>query len=86
MAEAEAKAQDHNGASDKFDRYSTEQSQQVILENMATQNSRQDTNGQNYDLEANRLGQSLRNGDDDRTIINGGMSSQECDNAKDQTK
>ncbi|EXK76256.1 hypothetical protein FOQG_18996 [Fusarium oxysporum f. sp. raphani 54005] len=83
VAEAEAKAQANQN--DKFERQSTVQSQQVALERMATQSSRQDANDQNYDLEASRLGQSLRNGDDSRTIINGGMPSQECDNIKDRT-
>ncbi|KAJ4264555.1 hypothetical protein NW762_005758 [Fusarium torreyae] len=84
MAEAEAEAQDHDDTSEKFDRYSTEQSRQDMLQTMTSRNSNQIADNENYDLEANRLPQNLRNGNDSRTIINGGESSQERDNEKEQ--
>ncbi|RGP68514.1 nitrosoguanidine resistance sng1 [Fusarium sporotrichioides] len=85
MAGVEAKVQSHNDTTDEFDRYSTEHSQQMVLQRMNDQGSRQNTNDQNIDLEANRLGQSQRNGDDSRTVINGAMSPGVRDDAKEQT-
>lgn len=87
---AEAGAHPEKSTDDKFARYSTEQtqqSQQFVLERMSSQGSRlaeNDRGSDSYDLEANRIGETLPHGDDSRTVINMAMAIQERDTAKDQ--
>ncbi|KAM0424270.1 hypothetical protein ACHAPT_010415 [Fusarium lateritium] len=67
---AEAEAQEKEKAEHKFTRFSTEQSEQFVL-NRVTSQAANDQASSGRDLEANRLGvgESLPNGSESRTII-----------------
>ncbi|KPM38630.1 hypothetical protein AK830_g7913 [Neonectria ditissima] len=84
---AEAAAHPEKSADD-FARYSTEQtqqSQQFVLERMSSQGSRlaeNDRGSDSYDLEANRVGETIPHGDDSRTVVNIATATQERDTTK----
>ncbi|KAM5350014.1 hypothetical protein ACJ41O_006519 [Fusarium nematophilum] len=74
---------------DKFTRYNTEQSQEFVLQTIASRASRGDTNDRrsdNYDLEANRIRDRQPIGSDSQTTINGAVPFQESNSANDHGK
>ncbi|KAH7136951.1 hypothetical protein B0J13DRAFT_82762 [Dactylonectria estremocensis] len=74
-----AKAENETTSNDKFDRYNTEQSQDFVLETISSRPSRQrmnDRTSQNYDLEANPLGEIQPDASDSQTVINAAVPSQ----------
>jgi hypothetical protein len=82
-AEAQHKTLDHN----EFSREKTRQSQQFGLERISSRASGQALKSQRPDdLEANRVGESLPDHSDSRTVVNAALSSQEDDEAKWQTE
>ncbi|KAK7428115.1 hypothetical protein QQZ08_005354 [Neonectria magnoliae] len=87
---AEAEAYPEKSANDHFTRYSTEQtqqSQQFVLERMSSRGSRldgDDRGSDNYDLEANRIGETVPGGDDSRTVVNMVIATEGRDASRDQ--
>ncbi|KAJ3519060.1 hypothetical protein NM208_g14282 [Fusarium decemcellulare] len=87
MAEADAEAEKQKPTGDKFTRFSTEQSEQFVLDRISSRASRRASNNrtsENYDVEANRVGESLPDGSDSRTIISTASSLQDREHSKTQ--
>jgi hypothetical protein len=82
-AEAQHETLDHN----EFSREKTRQSQQFVLERISSRASGQALKSQRPDdLEANRVGESLPDHSDSRTVVNAVLSSQKDDEVKGQTE
>ncbi|KAF4975478.1 hypothetical protein FZEAL_7741 [Fusarium zealandicum] len=84
---AEAAAQPKKSDEGEFPRYSTEQSRQSVLDRLSSRDSRQAQNDRisnNDDLEANRLGDAVREGDDSRTVVGAAVASQDDNGLKEK--